>query len=143
MLAIRRDRIDGLLARHGRYTAATPPSSSPPPVKILRWCQNYAAAGQRSAVSGGTVAAVEVRAGGVFMGRTARERLARLLDEAEAPGSFSAQILAPADALRVEVVWRRGREHSRARAAGEEADRGGAAGEVRAGGADADRHQRA
>ena len=38
------------------------------------------------------------------MGRTARERLARLLDEAEAPGSFSAQILAPADALRVEVV---------------------------------------
>ena len=38
------------------------------------------------------------------MGRTARERLARLLDDAEAPGSFSAQILAPADALRVEVV---------------------------------------
>ena len=38
------------------------------------------------------------------MGRTARERLARLLDDAEAPGSFSAQILASADALRVEVV---------------------------------------
>ena len=37
------------------------------------------------------------------MGRTARERLARLLDDAEAPGAFSAQILAPADALRVEV----------------------------------------
>jgi hypothetical protein len=38
------------------------------------------------------------------MGRTARERLAMLLDDGEAPGSFSAQILAPADALRVEVV---------------------------------------
>ena len=38
------------------------------------------------------------------MGRTARERLASLLDDAEAPGSFSAQILAPADALQVEVV---------------------------------------
>ena len=38
------------------------------------------------------------------MGRTARERLARLLDDAGAPGSFSAQILASADALRVEVI---------------------------------------
>jgi hypothetical protein len=37
------------------------------------------------------------------MGRTARERLARLLDDAEAPGAFSAQILAPAGTLRVEV----------------------------------------
>src|SRR5438045_9401134 len=37
------------------------------------------------------------------MGRTARERLAKLLDEAEVPGAFSAQILAPADALQVEV----------------------------------------
>ena len=37
------------------------------------------------------------------MGRTARERLARLLDDAEVPGVFSAQILAPADALQVEV----------------------------------------
>jgi len=37
------------------------------------------------------------------MGRTARERLARLLGGAEAPGAFSAQILVPADALRVEV----------------------------------------
>ena len=37
------------------------------------------------------------------MGRTARERLARLLDDAEVPGAFSAQILAPADALQVEV----------------------------------------
>ncbi len=37
------------------------------------------------------------------MGRTARERLARLLDDAEPPGAFSAQILAPADALQVEV----------------------------------------
>lgn len=37
------------------------------------------------------------------MGRTARERLARLLDDAEAPGAFSTQILAPADALQVEV----------------------------------------
>jgi hypothetical protein len=37
------------------------------------------------------------------MGRTAREQLAKLLDDAEAPGAFSAQILAPADALQVEV----------------------------------------
>jgi hypothetical protein len=37
------------------------------------------------------------------MGRTARERLAKLLDDAEAPGAFSAQILAPADALQLEV----------------------------------------
>ncbi len=37
------------------------------------------------------------------MGRTARERLATLLDDAEAPGAFSTQILAPADALQVEV----------------------------------------
>ena len=37
------------------------------------------------------------------MGRTARERLAKLLDDAQASGAFSAQILAPADALRVEV----------------------------------------
>ena len=37
------------------------------------------------------------------MGRTARERLAKLLDDAEAPGAFSAQILPPADALQVEV----------------------------------------
>ena len=37
------------------------------------------------------------------MGRTARERLARLLDDAEVPGAFSAQILAPADALQVKV----------------------------------------
>ena len=36
------------------------------------------------------------------MGRMARERLAKLLDDAEAPGAFSAQILAPADALQVE-----------------------------------------
>jgi hypothetical protein len=55
---------------------------------------------------------LRVRAGGVFMGRTARERLARLLDDAEAPGSFSAQILAPADALRVEVVGAGGRADS-------------------------------
>jgi hypothetical protein len=37
------------------------------------------------------------------MGRMAREWLAKLLDDAEAPGAFSAQILAPADALQVEV----------------------------------------
>ena len=37
------------------------------------------------------------------MGRTARERLARLLDDAEAAGAFSAQILAPAGTLQVEV----------------------------------------
>jgi len=36
-------------------------------------------------------------------GHTARERLARLLDGAEAPGAFSAQILATADALQVVV----------------------------------------
>ena len=77
------------------------------------------------------------------MRRTARERLARLLDDAEAPGSFSAQILAPADALRVEVVRLGAVQLPGARAAGEEADRGGQAGEVRARGADADRHQRA
>jgi hypothetical protein len=37
------------------------------------------------------------------MGHTAREHLARLLDDAEAPGAFSAQILAPAGTLQVEV----------------------------------------
>ena len=37
------------------------------------------------------------------MGRTARERLAKLLDDAHASGAFSAQILAPAGALQVEV----------------------------------------
>ena len=37
------------------------------------------------------------------MGRTARERLAELLDDAQASGAFSVQILAPADALQVEV----------------------------------------
>ena len=37
------------------------------------------------------------------MGRTARERLAKLLDDAQASGAFSAQILAPSDALQVEV----------------------------------------
>ena len=37
------------------------------------------------------------------MGHTARERLAKLLDDAQASGAFSAQILAPADALQVEV----------------------------------------
>jgi hypothetical protein len=37
------------------------------------------------------------------MGRTARERLAKLLDGAQAPGAFSAQILAPAGALQAEV----------------------------------------
>ena len=37
------------------------------------------------------------------MGRTARERLAKLLEDAQASGAFSAQILVPADALQVEV----------------------------------------
>ena len=37
------------------------------------------------------------------MGRTARERLAKLLDDAQVSGAFSAQIRAPADALQVEV----------------------------------------
>jgi hypothetical protein len=37
------------------------------------------------------------------MGRTAREQLAKLLDDAQAPGAFSAQILAPAGVLQVEV----------------------------------------
>src|SRR5271169_2953722 len=63
----------------------------------------------REAGSGARCPAVQslplrVRAGGVFMGRTARERLASMLDDTEAPGSFSAQILAPADTLQVEVV---------------------------------------
>src|SRR5712691_9120041 len=57
----------------------------------------------RMYTSGGRVAAVENPTWEGCMGRTARERLARLLDDAEAPGAFSAQILAPADALRVEV----------------------------------------
>jgi len=57
--------------------------------------------GQRRAVSGGTVAAVEGPSWEGFMGRTAREWLAKLLDDGEAPGAFSAQILAPADALQV------------------------------------------
>ncbi len=34
----------------------------------------------------------------------ARERLAKLLDDAQASGAFSAQILAPADALQVDGV---------------------------------------
>jgi hypothetical protein len=38
------------------------------------------------------------------MGRTARERLAKLLDDAQASGAFSAQILAPADALQKAVT---------------------------------------
>ena len=58
------------------------------------------------------------------MGRTARERLARLLDDAEAPGSFSTQILAPADALRVEVTASGPCRLPCARRS-EEADRGG------------------
>jgi len=76
------------------------------------------------------------------MGRTARELLAKLLDDAEAPGPFSAQILAPADALQVEVDGV-GTMLTPVRPAREEADRGGAAGEVRARGADTDRHKRA
>ena len=59
--------------------------------------------GQRRAVSGGTFAAVEGPSWEGFMDRTARERLAKLLDDAEAPGASSAQIQAPADALQVEV----------------------------------------
>ena len=76
------------------------------------------------------------------MGRTARDRLARLLDDAEAPGSFSAQILAPADALQVEVVGLgavptpvRGPVAKKLIAVGRPAKFGR--------GADADRHQRA
>ncbi len=38
------------------------------------------------------------------MAKTARERLARLLDDSEPPGSFSAQLLAPAHFLRLEVT---------------------------------------
>ena len=37
------------------------------------------------------------------MGRTARERLAKLLGGSQASGPFSAQIPAPVDALQVEV----------------------------------------
>ena len=50
--------------------------------------------GQRRAVSGGTVAAVERPIWEGSWGRTARERLAKLLDDAEAPGAFSVRILA-------------------------------------------------
>jgi hypothetical protein len=53
--------------------------------------------------SGDRVAAIEDPTWEGFMGRTARERLAKLLDDAEAPGAFSTQILAPADALQAEV----------------------------------------
>jgi hypothetical protein len=56
--------------------------------------------GQRRAVSGGTFAAVEGLSWEGFMGRTARERLAKLLDDAEAPGAFSAQTLWGARSLR-------------------------------------------
>src|SRR5215510_5811425 len=49
--------------------------------------------GQRSAVYGGTFAAAEAELGG-FQGSRGTERLARLLDDAEAPGALSAQILA-------------------------------------------------
>jgi len=58
---------------------------------------------RRMYTSGGRVAAVEGPTWEGCMGRTARERLARLLDDAEAPGAFSAQILAPAGTLQVEV----------------------------------------
>src|SRR5713101_8542592 len=37
------------------------------------------------------------------MARTPRERLAKLLDDAESPGAFSAQLLVPADSLHLEV----------------------------------------
>ena len=37
------------------------------------------------------------------MAKTARERLARLLDDSEPTGAFSAQLLAPAHVLQVEV----------------------------------------
>jgi len=77
------------------------------------------------------------------MGRTARERLAKLLDDAEAPGAFSAQILTPADALQVEVDGVGTMLTPVRGPAREEADGGGAAGEVRARGADTDRHKRA
>src|SRR6201997_2958426 len=59
--------------------------------------------GRRMYTSGGRVAAVEDPAWEGCMGRTAREQLARLLGDAEVPGAFSAQILAPADVLQVEV----------------------------------------
>src|SRR5229473_7627546 len=58
---------------------------------------------RRMYTSSDRVAAVEDPTWEGCMGRTARERLAKLLDDAEAPGAFSAQILAPADALQVEV----------------------------------------
>jgi hypothetical protein len=37
------------------------------------------------------------------MARTPRERLAKLLDDAESPGAFSAQLSAPVDSLHLEV----------------------------------------
>lgn len=53
--------------------------------------------------SGGTVAALDGPSWEGFMGRVARGRLARLLDDAEASGTFSGQVLAPADSLQVQV----------------------------------------
>ena len=77
------------------------------------------------------------------MGRTARERLAKLLDDAEAPGAFSAQILAPADALQVEVDGV-GAVQAPVRAPlAKKLIAVAPTGEVRPRGPDADRHQRA
>ncbi len=38
------------------------------------------------------------------MPHTARERLAKLLDDAESPGAFSAQLLARADSLHLALI---------------------------------------
>ena len=68
---------------------------------FARFCCSFS--GSSAWVSGGTVAALEGPSWEGFMGRTARERLAKLLEDAQASGAFSAQILVPADALQVEV----------------------------------------
>lgn len=77
------------------------------------------------------------------MTKTARERLARLFAGAEPAGSFSAQLLAPAQVLELEVSVGRAGPASSSCAVDEEADRGGPSGDVRPGRTDPDRHGRA
>src|SRR6266536_6356477 len=93
-----------MIAAGGYSHAASPvtPGRSPLGRTELRPVLLFALRQQCAGV-GGTVAALEGPSWEGFMGRTARERLAKLLDDAQASGGFSAQILAPADALRVEV----------------------------------------
>src|ERR1022692_1786590 len=91
----------GLGPRAGTREVPPVASTGTAQVSLARFCCSLS--GSSARVSGGTVAALEGPRWEGFMGRTARERLAKLLDDAQASGAFSAQILAPADALRVEV----------------------------------------